>query len=151
MNTNQKILIPVALILVIALAVWQFNQPEQTTNSQLSNTEQTDIDSNNEVVVSNFKDGIYTANGRYISPAGNEEVEITITLENNVITAAEFQGFATNPGSVFQQNNFAQGFEQEVIGRPISEVRLNVVNGSSLTPKGFNDALEKIKSASLQS
>ena len=32
-----------------------------------------------------------------------------------------------------------------VVGKKITDVKLDKVSGSSLTPKGFNDALEQIK------
>ena len=43
------------------------------------------------------------------------------------------------------QGNFKAGFSELVVGKPVDQVSLSVVNGSSLTPKGFMDALAKIK------
>lgn len=90
--------------------------------------------------------GAYAAVGNYTSPAGEEEVDITLTLDaDGVITDAEFNGHATHPASVKWQGNFALGFEEQVVGKSIDEVSLGVVNGSSLAPKGFMDALAKVK------
>lgn len=92
-----------------------------------------------------YKDGQYTSAGVYNSPAGSEEVEVSVTIENNKIAQANFTGKATNKASVNNQNRFASGFESYVIGKDVDSVNLTVVNGSSLTPIGFMDALEKIK------
>lgn len=94
---------------------------------------------------SRYKNGTYSATGTYVSPAGQEEVEITLTLQGDIVTSAVFVGKATNPGSVKNQALFKAGFEQYVVGKPIDSINLTVVNGSSLTPKGFMDALMKIK------
>ncbi len=92
-----------------------------------------------------YKDGTYSATGNYTSPAGGEEVSVGITLVNNIVTDATFTGKATNPGSIFNQGHFKEGFKEKVVGKSIDDISLTVVNGSSLTPKGFMDALAKIK------
>lgn len=95
--------------------------------------------------VSAYADGTYTETGTYTSPAGVEPVTISITLENGIVTDSTFTGVTTNPGSVMNQEKFAQGFKGQVVGKPIDSIALGVVNGSSLTPKGFMDALNQIK------
>ncbi len=92
-----------------------------------------------------YADGTYDATGNYVSPAGAESVDVTITLDGDVITDATFHGNATHPTSMRMQGNFAAGFQEQVVGKSIDEVSLGVVNGSSLAPKGFMDALAKIK------
>ena len=92
-----------------------------------------------------YKDGTYSATGNYTSPAGAEEVAITITLKDDVITAAEFDGKATHPTSRKMQDKFDAGFQEVVVGKAIDGLSLTVVNGSSLAPKGFMSALEKVK------
>ncbi|HRH26039.1 MAG TPA: hypothetical protein PLF31_01015 [Candidatus Paceibacterota bacterium] len=97
-----------------------------------------------------YEDGTYGATGQYVSPAGAEEVGVTVTLTNDVITDVKFEGKAENPGSVTMQGKFAEGFSSLVVGKSIDEVSLSVVNGSSLTPKGFMDALDKIKAEAIR-
>ena len=92
-----------------------------------------------------YKDGTYTKTGTYKSPAGTENVEVTLTLAKDVVTDAVFKGLATNPGSVANQKKFADGFKGEVVGKSIDAIALTVVNGSSLSPKGFMDAVAQIK------
>lgn len=97
--------------------------------------------SNNRV----YKNGTYTADGVYSSPAGQESVSVTLTIRNDAVVSAVFLGKATNPSSIKNQEQFALGFKQYVIGKSVDSIKLTVVNGSSLTPKGFANALVKIK------
>jgi hypothetical protein len=96
-------------------------------------------------VTTTYKDGTYTQKGTYTSPAGAESVEVSVTLAGDVVTAATFKGEATNPGSVKNQGKFADGYTSLVVGKKIDDIALTVVNGSSLTPVGFMEALAKVK------
>ncbi len=98
---------------------------------------------------SQYADGEYSVMGEYTSPGGPEQIEVSVTLENDIIVDAEVVPQATLPISVKMQEAFTSGYEEFVIGKDIDEVELTKVAGSSLTPKGFNDALEKIKQESL--
>lgn len=93
-----------------------------------------------------YKDGTYSAVGDYISPGGAEQVGVTVTLKNDVISDVQFEAKATRPNSVRYQGMFAGGYKTLVVGKNIAEVQLDKVSSSSLTPVGFNDALSKIKS-----
>ncbi len=92
-----------------------------------------------------YKDGTYTAEGTYKSPAGQETVHITLVLKDDMVTRATFKGDATNKRSIQLQAAFATGFEEAVVGKNIDTLSLSVVNGSSLTPAGFMNAVAKIK------
>ncbi len=96
-------------------------------------------------VASNYKDGTYTAEGDYATHVGPEAINITVTLKDNVITDTQFQGTPNAPMSQRFMDMFSQNYKTLVVGKNINEVHLGKVSGSSLTPKGFNDALEKIK------
>lgn len=101
---------------------------------------------NANVNVSSYKDGTYIQTGVYNSPAGSESVTVSVTLKDGVVTNSTFKGSATNKASINNQGKFAAGFSGVVVGQPVDSIALTVVNGSSLTPKGFMDALSKIKS-----
>ncbi len=92
-----------------------------------------------------YKNGTYSAKGAYNSPAGNEAVGVSLTVANDMVTGATFTGEATHPASKKWQAEFNKGFTQAVVGKKIDEISLTVVNGSSLTPKGFMNALATIK------
>lgn len=113
--------------------------PPPSTTEQVAEVPTVVVESNT------FKDGTYTKTGSYTSPAGKETVTIAITIKDDVVTNATFTGNATNPGSVKNQTKFSEGYSAQVVGKPIEDIALTVVNGSSLTPKGFMDALAQIQ------
>ena len=94
---------------------------------------------------SRYKDGTYSAVGEYISPGGEESINLTLTLKNDVIVDAQVVSNAIRPNSVIYQGKFISGYKTLVVGKNIDNVALTKVSGSSLTPKGFADALAKIK------
>lgn len=94
---------------------------------------------------STYVDGTYSATGTYTSPAGKEELPVTLTLENDVIVAASVTTPATHPLSQKFQTIFAENFQQLVVGKRLDEVNLTKVSGSSLAPIGFTHAVTQIK------
>lgn len=92
-----------------------------------------------------YEDGTYSATGAYTSPAGQESVEVTLVLKDDVVTTATFKGNATHPTSKLNQEKFAVGYQALVVGKSLDSINLTVVSGSSLTPKGFMDAVAEIK------
>ncbi len=93
-------------------------------------------------------DGTYTSTGTYRTPAGNEEVDITLTLKDGLIADATGVNRGRDPKSKKFQQLFLDNFKGLVVGKKLSEVSLSKVSGSSLTPKGFNDAILKIRTQS---
>ena len=92
-----------------------------------------------------YADGTYQADGAYAAPSGAESIGVKLTLKKGVITDASVDEHAMGGRSRQFQDLFAQGFKEQVVGKSIDSVSLGVVNGSSLTPIGFMDALSKIK------
>ncbi|TMR93082.1 hypothetical protein EJK15_41235 [Nonomuraea basaltis] len=90
-----------------------------------------------------YEDGEYSATGQY----GNlpSSIGVSVTLDDDVITAVEVTPNATNPTSRDLQERFAAAVPAVVVGRDIDEVRLSRLAGSSATPDGFNTALDQIK------
>lgn len=92
-----------------------------------------------------YKDGTYTEKGRYVSPGGAESIDVTVTIANDIITAATVKGNASRGESKEHQADFIAGFKSSVVGKDIDAVSLSRVAGSSLTSNGFNAALKLIK------
>jgi uncharacterized protein with FMN-binding domain len=92
-----------------------------------------------------YKDGTYTATGSYMSPGGYDQIAITLTLKNDIITGASAVSHAGDNTSQRYQDKFIGGFQQYVVGQNIASLHLSKVSGASLTPIGFNDALAQIK------
>ncbi|MFZ1301172.1 MAG: hypothetical protein WAQ27_01155 [Candidatus Microsaccharimonas sp.] len=111
--------------------------PEETT-TETSNTGTSEV-------ASTYKDGTYTKTGSYVSPGGRESINVTLTVSNDVITAATITGNANNGESKEHQNDFIAGYKSLVVGKDIDSVSLSRVAGSSLTTNGFNSALKLIK------
>ena len=100
----------------------------------------------NDSVSSPYQDGEYSATGNYRSPGGAQELGVTVTLSNSVITALTLDtSDATGTAAEFQ-GKFESGIEPLVVGKSIDELDVSKVSGSSLTSLGFNDAIDQIKS-----
>lgn len=92
-----------------------------------------------------FKDGTYSATGHYSSPGGAETIEVSLTLKDGIITDANVVSDAFRPMSMRMQGMFVDSYKPLVVGKSLNEVNLSKVSGSSLTPRGFNDAVAQIK------
>lgn len=149
-SNRSKFIVPAALLglsgLVGAGTFLYFNNSSfkltPTTNNVQVEDPQVEGTSSSNLKVLNGK---YTALGIYKSPAGEEEIEVTLQIDNGLITNALVVSKATVDTSIKYQKEFIDGFKEQVIGKDINQLRLVKVSGSSLTPKGFNDALDKIR------
>ena len=90
-----------------------------------------------------YADGTYTAAGQY--GGGPSFITVKATLANGVITAVAVTPHATVPRSLELQRRFAAAVPKVVVGRPIDQVNVGRLAGSSNTPKGFNAAIRQIK------
>lgn len=90
-----------------------------------------------------YADGVYTAAGKYGSLPSS--ITVTVTLADNLITAVKVIPHATDPTSLDLQRRFAAAVPAVVVGKPIEQLKVGRLAGSSGTPKGFNTAIERIK------
>lgn len=97
----------------------------------------------------NYKDGTYSAVGAYTIPVGPSDVGLTMTLKNNIVTAASIRT-ATLPVSRSYQEAFWRATKSKVVGKNIDDINVGKAAGSSLTPNGFNAAVAQIKSQARQ-
>lgn len=82
----------------------------------------------------------------YKTPAGNEEVKVTANIDDKgIVTDVNLEFVANAPMSKKFQALFAEGIDAQVVGKNISDVKVGVVNGSSLTGNGFNLAIDQIE------
>jgi len=95
-----------------------------------------------------YKDGVFSADGSYQAPDGNQTIGVQVTLAGNGITDVVVTPQSQDGASARWQQTFADGVKAKVVGRRIDEVSLDSVSGSSLTPIGFNAAIERIKAQS---
>ena len=150
MNT-QRAKYPVAILSGLALVggLAGCSTAAQSTTSTGSDTGTSDSsavpDSTAQAGTGGYTDGEYTEKGDYQSPNGNEEVTVTVTLADDVITAVKVVGDGDNPNSKLYQGKFADGIGDVVVGKKIDDIKVDKVAGSSLTSGGFNDAIDAIK------
>lgn len=95
---------------------------------------------------STYTNGTYTADGSYATPESVETIAVTITLEEDIITAVEVSGDPQKSESAEYQGRFIGGIADEVVGKNIDEISVSRVAGSSLTSGGFNEAIAAIRS-----
>jgi uncharacterized protein with FMN-binding domain len=90
-----------------------------------------------------YADGVYTATGQY----GNEPsfITVTATLANGMITDVKATPHATVPRSLELQRRFAAAVPKVVVGKPIDQMNVGKLAGSSGTPRGFNAAIRQIR------
>jgi hypothetical protein len=119
--------------------------PSATSSAGSSATSSATADAGGSSTGSTYTDGDYEATGNYISPNGKEEVDVSVTLSGDVITAVTVTPEATNPTAIQYQTQFADGIAEVVVGKDIDEIDVSRVAGSSLTSGGFNEAIEAIK------
>lgn len=92
-----------------------------------------------------YTDGTYAATGSYTSPGGTEAIKISITIQADTVTATSAQGLANDRDAEVYQQSFIEGYKSLVIGKKLDSISLSRVSGSSLTSRGFNNALNQIK------
>ncbi|MEW1963291.1 hypothetical protein AB0269_12600 [Microbacterium sp. NPDC077644] len=92
-----------------------------------------------------YADGTYTAEGSYQTPETVEQISVTLTLADGVVTDVEVTGDPQARETEQYQGQFIAGIADEVVGVAIDELNVSRVAGSSLTSGGFNAALEDIK------
>lgn len=158
-SNNNKMIITVVSLIVLGgagfLAYQKYSEPKfnvmPETSQQIATGTPTAtptsmrVTQESSMTMTNYKNGTYTVIGQYVSPGGPEEIEVTVTLADGVIKESNVISKATLDGSKMFQGKFIEGYKPLVVGKKLNEVKLDKVSGSSLTPKGFNDAIEKIK------
>lgn len=132
----------VVVLALIAYGGYKYTKKDSSAvmTSEVTTLPESPVESN-----FTYKSGTYSAIGNYNSPGGAEEIDVKIILEDDVVVDAEVISKATRPRSVTMQGKFISGYEALVVGKKLDEVLLDKVSGSSLTPKGFNEAIEEIK------
>lgn len=138
-----------AFLVAIALVIYSQSQKgmiaEESAEMTPSPTSTAQVTPSVVVTNDSYKNGVYEVKGDYVSPGGDEQIDVQLTIKDNIVSDAQVTSLAERPISKKFQGEFISGYKQFVVGKNINEVKLDKISGSSLTPKGFNDAVEKIK------
>lgn len=92
-------------------------------------------------------DGTYAATGTY--GGGPSYLDVSVTLQDDVITGVTVTPKAENETSLGYQERFAAAIPAEVVGKSLAEVTVGKLAGASTCPDGFNDAIAQIRQQSL--
>ena len=147
--TTIVILLATTLIVGGAIIVTN-NQKQndlQSSANTISSSESSDVTSaTNSSESGSYKAGEYSAKGEYESPGGAQSIVVRLTIQSDgTITDTSAMKGANGRESSEYQDRFISGYKSQVVGKDIDSLSLSGVSGSSLTPQGFNDALDKIK------
>jgi hypothetical protein len=147
-------LVVIVLLVVAATAVVVMsgnNAAKQTTDATASSSPEVSASvsptASTEAAATNssFKNGTYSATGSYQTPGGQESIGVKVTIADGVITDANVTQEGKTGEAQEYQSKFVSGYKSQVVGKKISDVNLSRVAGSSLTPIGFNDAINDIE------
>jgi uncharacterized protein with FMN-binding domain len=156
MNSDgqKKVMAVVGLLCIVAVigAGLALASPKNgTSNSSSQSTSSTATNSpspqpsSSATTQSSYKDGTYSATGSYRTPETTESLAVSLTLKQGVVTDANVSGKPQAHETEEYQAQFLSGYKPLVVGKKLNDINLSNVSGSSLTPKGFNDAVSKIK------
>ncbi len=90
-----------------------------------------------------YRDGDYEATGEYGGLPSH--LDVAVTIADGDIADVTVTPTATNETSLGYQQDFADAVPDVVIGKPLAEVSVGKLAGSSSCGDGFNDALEQIR------
>jgi uncharacterized protein with FMN-binding domain len=144
----------IGLIVIVLLAISGttgavvYNNVSQqiVSTTQTPTTDTTVATPTASLPVTSYKNGTYFANGSFNTPDGRTQIGVTLTIADDTITAVSIDGSGIDSReSVQYTQRFINGIDQLVIGKNVSSVSISRVSGASLTPVGFNAALETIK------
>lgn len=93
-----------------------------------------------------YVDGTYTSSASYETPVGSESIQVSLTVKGDVVTGLTVTPMAKDPTSQNYQALFISGINAQVVGKSLASLSgFGPVNGSSLTPIGFQAAVASIK------
>ncbi len=94
---------------------------------------------------SSYKNGQYTKLVSYMSSDGQEQITVSLLLNNGTITSSSISPNANNPTSAAYISKFVNAYQPLVVGQKISGLKLSTVAGASHTTTAFNDAITQIQ------
>ncbi len=147
-NPAIKISVIVLVLVVAYFGYFKYSQKQQAISSPQNPVEVPATQNPSDNTSANplsYKDGTYEASGTYQVPSGVESLSVKLVIKNDVVADATVINTAIKPESKNYQNKFISGYKSYVVGKKISDISVTKISGSSLTPKGFMDALLKIK------
>ncbi|MDO4913445.1 MAG: FMN-binding protein [Bifidobacteriaceae bacterium] len=126
------------------------NSGESSTHSSTQNNQQT-TDPNTTTSTKkdsgNYQDGTYAIKAQY-GPVGEDNIDVTFTISNQDIAKVEVVGHPSSSISKKHQNAFISEISGTVVGKPLKDLKIDVVAGASWTSDAFNKALNVVRQVS---
>lgn len=144
-STKTTIFVIILVVAITAAGLWLLTRQNPVSNNTDTIVVRS-LPASQPVQNIDYEDGIYSASGSYRSPAGNENLQVTVTIAANKIVSANAEGDAVNSTSKLYQSLFEEGISVAAEGKTLQEAALlSHVNGSSLTPEAFRKAITNIE------
>lgn len=155
MNIKKNSLMVLGLVFGVSVILYIFDVPIISTSTQLTPTitipitipsvtnmqsPQTQVS----IAPSNFKK--YSATVGYDPEGRNESIDVSLTLDNFIITELSSTHSMNDGKSRRYQMEFESAIQPLVIGKDINTLNLSKVAGASFTTDAFMQAIQKIKS-----
>jgi uncharacterized protein with FMN-binding domain len=146
-SNSGTIIVIIAIVVILAVAgfVYTHHVRQKAETAMAPEKKISAQPTSSPMAKAMYKDGTYTAEGDYMTHVGQNHIKVTVTLKHDIITSADVVNEAHDPMSKHMQDSFIGGYKPLVIGKDIAKVHLGKVALSSLTPIGFNNALQKIE------
>jgi uncharacterized protein with FMN-binding domain len=144
----NKALVSVIVIILVGLVVgggYLLTRPSDESDINTSVQNESLGDATTSTSSGTYVNGVYDATGSYNSPGGRESIKVSLTITDGKVTDSTVISNAKNATAKNYQADFIASYKSEVVGKSIDEIKLDTVAGSSLTPAGFENALEQIK------
>ncbi len=156
---NRKTVVTLAVLLVVVLVVigavaFARSKSNEDTASKSqptaasSNTTTPSADPGTQPAAASnqaYKDGTYSATGRYSTPEDTETITVSVTLKDGTITDTSATASMVSRESKEYAGQFLESYKPMVVGQKVDGISLSRVSGSSLTSQGFNSAIDQIK------
>lgn len=91
----------------------------------------------------NFNNGTYHTQKSYRTPDGTYQMDVTLTITNDIVTSANLS-FDTRGSKSKYSKRFSSSYQSQVIGKNLNDIKLSRVSGASLTTATFNSAVMTI-------
>lgn len=113
------------------------------STSQLQPTTSSPMPTNS---LSMYKNGSYSTSVSYRVPSGVYEMGVDLSIQDDIITGVFIKKPAQREeNSEVYQSSFEQNINSEAIGKKIQDINLTRIGTSSITTKGFMEAVKKIQ------
>jgi len=96
------------------------------------------------VVIDQGADGTYVGEASYSTGRAVHELDVTLTIENDVVIAAEVAYDGGEPPTPILRS-FDEAYQAEVVGKNIDNIQLSRVGGASWTSDAFNEAVAEVR------